>query len=40
VVVTLIVATLRRFLTTRVRRVLDATVGTVLIGLGIRIATT
>lgn len=39
VLMALIVASLRQFLTTRVRRIVDAAVGTVLIGLGIRIVT-
>lgn len=41
VLVAVVVASVRRFLESpRVRRILDATVGTVLIGLGLRIATT
>jgi len=39
-VVAFSVASLRRFLTRRIRRAVDAAVGTVLIGLGVRIATT
>ena len=38
--VALIIVAVRRFLTTRVSRVIDAVVGTVLIGLGVLIATT
>jgi threonine/homoserine/homoserine lactone efflux protein len=40
VFVALAVAAVRRFLTTRVSRIIDAAVGTVLIGLGVLIATT
>lgn len=40
VLVALIIAAVRRFLTTRVSRILDAAVGTILIGLGILIVTT
>ena len=40
VFVALIVGAVRRFLTARVSRVIDAAVGTVLIGLGVLIATT
>jgi threonine/homoserine/homoserine lactone efflux protein len=40
VFVALIIVAVRRFLTTRVSRVIDAAVGTVLIGLGVLIATT
>lgn len=40
VFVALIIAAVRRFLTTRVSRIIDAAVGTVLIGLGVLIATT
>jgi len=41
VLVAIVVASVRRFLaSTRVRRAIDATVGTVLIGLGVRVATT
>ena len=40
VFVVLIVVAVRRFLTTRVSRIIDAAVGTVLIGLGVLIATT
>jgi threonine/homoserine/homoserine lactone efflux protein len=40
VFVALIIVAVRRFLTTRVSRIIDAAVGTVLIGLGVLIATT
>ena len=40
VIVVLIIATVRGFLTTRVSRIVDAVTGTVLIGLGILIAVT
>jgi hypothetical protein len=35
VLVALIIVAVRRFLTTRVRRVIDAAVATILIGLGV-----
>ncbi len=40
VFVALIIVAVRRFLTVRVSRIIDAAVGTVLIGLGVLIATT
>jgi threonine/homoserine/homoserine lactone efflux protein len=40
VLVALIIVALRRFLTTRVRRIIDAAADAILIGLGVLIATT
>jgi hypothetical protein len=40
VLVALIIVVVRRFLTTRARGVIDAAAGTILIGLGVLIATT
>jgi len=40
VLVALIIVAIRRFLTTGVRRIIDAATGTILVSLGILIATT
>ena len=40
VFVALLIVAIRRFLTGRVRRIIDAATGTILIGLGVLIATT
>lgn len=40
VLVALIIVAIRRFLTTGVRRIIDAATATILVGLGILIATT